>query len=162
DEVARHGSLTVNKSSSRRDYLLISGATRKQGGVMRMRAALMPGYKQPLRIDEISVPELGPGEVLIQVRATGMCRSDYQLIDGLLPSPAYIPVSPRPRSRGPRHSTGHRRSRVRRPVGRRSGGRERGLGLRNLPAVPWGQRTDLLRERSMDRLRAARRLRGVR
>ena len=28
------------------------------------------------------MPEIGPGEVLLKVGAAGMCRTDYQLIDG--------------------------------------------------------------------------------
>lgn len=61
---------------------------------MTMRAARMHGYKQPLRIDEVPVPEPGPGEVLIKVAATGMCRSDYQLIDGYFPSKLVFPYIP--------------------------------------------------------------------
>jgi propanol-preferring alcohol dehydrogenase len=49
---------------------------------MQMRAARMHGYNQPLQIDEVPVPEVGPNQVLIKVAATGMCRSDYQLVDG--------------------------------------------------------------------------------
>ncbi|OBJ54599.1 NAD(P)-dependent alcohol dehydrogenase [Mycobacterium sp. 1423905.2] len=47
-----------------------------------MRAARMHGYNQPLQIDEVSIPEPGRNQVLIKVAATGMCRSDYQLVDG--------------------------------------------------------------------------------
>lgn len=47
-----------------------------------MRAARMYGYKQPLKLEEIPVPEVGPDEVLVKVGAAGMCRTDYQLIDG--------------------------------------------------------------------------------
>lgn len=49
---------------------------------MSMRAARMHGYNQPLEIDEVPVPDVGRGQVLIKVAATGMCRSDYQLVDG--------------------------------------------------------------------------------
>jgi alcohol dehydrogenase, propanol-preferring len=47
-----------------------------------MLAARMHGYKQPLVIDEIKVPEISPEEVLVRVGGTGMCRSDVQLVDG--------------------------------------------------------------------------------
>lgn len=47
-----------------------------------MRAARMYGYKQPLRLEDIPVPEIGPDEVLIKVGGAGMCRTDYQLVDG--------------------------------------------------------------------------------
>jgi len=49
---------------------------------MKMRAARMHGYNRPLEIDEVPVPDLGRNQVLIKVAATGMCRSDYQLLDG--------------------------------------------------------------------------------
>lgn len=49
---------------------------------MKMRAARMHGYNQPLEIDEVPVPDVGRSQVLIKVAATGMCRSDYQLMDG--------------------------------------------------------------------------------
>lgn len=47
-----------------------------------MRAARMYGYKQPLRLEEIPVPSPGPEEVLVKVGGAGMCRTDFQLIDG--------------------------------------------------------------------------------
>jgi propanol-preferring alcohol dehydrogenase len=47
-----------------------------------MRAARMHGYNEPLRLEEIAVPDFGPDEVLVKVAAAGMCRSDYQLVDG--------------------------------------------------------------------------------
>lgn len=49
---------------------------------MKMRAARMYGYKQPLRLEEVPVPDVGPGEVLVKVGGAGMCRTDFQLIDG--------------------------------------------------------------------------------
>lgn len=49
---------------------------------MRMRAALMYGYHEPLRLEEVPVPDPAPDEVLVKVAACGMCRSDYQLLDG--------------------------------------------------------------------------------
>jgi propanol-preferring alcohol dehydrogenase len=42
----------------------------------------MYGYKQPLRLEDIPVPEPGPDEVLVKVGAAGMCRTDVQLVDG--------------------------------------------------------------------------------
>ncbi|AQT82955.1 alcohol dehydrogenase [Mycolicibacterium litorale] len=47
-----------------------------------MRAARMHDYHRPLEIDEVPVPEVGRNHVLVKVAATGMCRSDYQLLDG--------------------------------------------------------------------------------
>jgi alcohol dehydrogenase, propanol-preferring len=49
---------------------------------MKMRAARMHDYDKPLEIEEVDVPELGRNQVLLKVAACGMCRSDYQLLDG--------------------------------------------------------------------------------
>lgn len=49
---------------------------------MKMRAARMYAYKEPLRLEEVPVPAIGPEEVLVKVGGAGMCRTDFQLIDG--------------------------------------------------------------------------------
>lgn len=47
-----------------------------------MKAARMHEYGKPLVLEDIPVPEIAEDEVLVQVKACGMCRSDVQLIDG--------------------------------------------------------------------------------
>jgi alcohol dehydrogenase, propanol-preferring len=47
-----------------------------------MLAARMHAYKQPLVLEEVPVPQIGPDEVLVRVGGAGMCRSDVQLVDG--------------------------------------------------------------------------------
>lgn len=61
-----------------------------------MRAARMHGYKEPLRLEEIPVPDFGADEVLIKVAAAGMCRSDFQLVDGYFRDgiPMSFPITP--------------------------------------------------------------------
>ena len=49
---------------------------------MSMKAARIHDFRKPLEIDEVPIPEPGPGQVLLKVSAAGMCRSDYQLVDG--------------------------------------------------------------------------------
>ena len=63
---------------------------------MKMRAARMHGYDQPLEIEEVPVPDVGRNQVLLKVAATGMCRSDYQLMDGYFRSglPVEFPFIP--------------------------------------------------------------------
>ncbi|MCY1275740.1 NDMA-dependent alcohol dehydrogenase [compost metagenome] len=51
-----------------------------------LRAARMHGYKQPLVIVEVEVPDIFPTEVLVRVDAVGMCRTDFQLGDGYFTS----------------------------------------------------------------------------
>ncbi|MFB7505566.1 alcohol dehydrogenase catalytic domain-containing protein [Streptomyces broussonetiae] len=68
----------------------------------RMQAARMHGYKEPLRIEEVPVPEPGPDEILLMVAATGMCRSGYRLLDGYFegPFPVDLPYIPGPEVTG--------------------------------------------------------------
>jgi propanol-preferring alcohol dehydrogenase len=48
---------------------------------------------QPLRAADVSEPEPGPGEVLIEVLACGVCRTDLHIVDGELEHPA-LPLVP--------------------------------------------------------------------
>lgn len=47
-----------------------------------MRTARLHGYKQPLVLEDVPVPDVGQAEVLVKVGAAGMCRTDLQLVDG--------------------------------------------------------------------------------
>jgi S-(hydroxymethyl)glutathione dehydrogenase / alcohol dehydrogenase len=49
---------------------------------MRSRAAICVGPNRPLEIDEIEVAAPRQGEVLIEIKASGLCHTDYHLIDG--------------------------------------------------------------------------------
>jgi alcohol dehydrogenase, propanol-preferring len=42
---------------------------------------------RPLREADLPVPEAGPGQVLLRVRACGVCRTDLHIFDGELPDP---------------------------------------------------------------------------
>jgi alcohol dehydrogenase, propanol-preferring len=50
-----------------------------------MRAMVLDRPGTPLREDERPVPEPGPGQVLLRVRACGVCRTDLHVVDGELP-----------------------------------------------------------------------------
>lgn len=47
-----------------------------------MLAARMHGYKQPLVLEDVPKPEITSNQVLVRVEAAGMCRTDFQLVDG--------------------------------------------------------------------------------
>jgi len=47
-----------------------------------MRAALCETFGKPLALTDLPRPEPGPGEVLIRVKACGVCHSDLHLVDG--------------------------------------------------------------------------------
>jgi propanol-preferring alcohol dehydrogenase len=57
-----------------------------------MRALRFHGHDR-LRADDVALPEPAPGEVLVRVRACGVCRTDLHLVDGELPGPS-VPVVP--------------------------------------------------------------------
>ena len=52
-----------------------------------MRAMVLERQRQPLRAAELPDPEPGPGQVLISVRACGVCRTDLHIVDGDLTEP---------------------------------------------------------------------------
>jgi propanol-preferring alcohol dehydrogenase len=52
-----------------------------------MRAMLLDAPGRPLRPASVPVPSPGPGELLLRVRACGICRTDLHVADGELPGP---------------------------------------------------------------------------
>ncbi len=58
-----------------------------------MRAMLLDEPGRPLRLVALPIPEPQPGEVLVRVRACGVCRTDLHLVDGELPDPK-LPIIP--------------------------------------------------------------------
>ena len=53
----------------------------------QMRAMVLEESGSPLRLKEMSVPQPGPGELLIRVHACGVCRTDLHVLDGELAHP---------------------------------------------------------------------------
>jgi propanol-preferring alcohol dehydrogenase len=58
-----------------------------------MQAMLLPAPRETLRLATLPRPRPGAGQVLIAVRACGVCRTDLHLVDGELPDPK-LPVIP--------------------------------------------------------------------
>ena len=58
-----------------------------------MRAMLLHGPGQRLTLEHIDRPTPGPGQVLVEVEACAVCRTDLHLLDGELPDIPY-PVVP--------------------------------------------------------------------
>lgn len=59
----------------------------------KMRAMVLDKPGRPLTYREVPVPVPGPAEVLIKVRACGVCRTDLHVVDGELPDPK-LPIIP--------------------------------------------------------------------
>jgi propanol-preferring alcohol dehydrogenase len=49
--------------------------------------------RQPLRMADLPIPQPGPGQVLIRVRACAVCRTDLHVVDGELTQPK-LPLIP--------------------------------------------------------------------
>src|SRR5262245_10496337 len=53
----------------------------------KMRAMLMRSARTPLKAVEMDVPAPAEHQVLLQVRACGVCRTDLHILDGELDRP---------------------------------------------------------------------------
>ncbi|MBI5708924.1 MAG: alcohol dehydrogenase catalytic domain-containing protein, partial [Candidatus Eisenbacteria bacterium] len=58
-----------------------------------MRAMVLEVVRQPLKLRELPAPEPAAGQVLIEVRACAVCRTDLHVVDGELPNPK-LPLVP--------------------------------------------------------------------
>ena len=59
-----------------------------RAAVLHVVGAPQPyAQSQPLRIEEIDIARPGPGEVMVRVRAAGLCHSDLSVINGDRPRP---------------------------------------------------------------------------
>jgi alcohol dehydrogenase, propanol-preferring len=59
-----------------------------------MKAAVVRAFGRPLVIEDVPIPTPGPGEVLVRIRATGVCHTDLHAADGdwpVKPTPPFIP-----------------------------------------------------------------------
>jgi len=59
-----------------------------------MKAAVVRSFREPLVVEEIPVPAPGAGEVLVKIRATGVCHTDLHAADGDWPVKPTLPFVP--------------------------------------------------------------------
>lgn len=59
-----------------------------------MKAAVVRAFGQPLEIDELAVPEVPPGQVLVKVMASGVCHTDLHAAEGDWPVKPSLPFIP--------------------------------------------------------------------
>jgi propanol-preferring alcohol dehydrogenase len=52
-----------------------------------MKAMILEAAGQPLRLANLPIPQPGPGQVLLRVRACGVCHTDLHIVDGELSEP---------------------------------------------------------------------------
>src|SRR4051794_23224956 len=51
-----------------------------------MRAAVIESFDRPMRVKDVPEPRPAPGEVLIRVRAAGICGTDVKVAGGAIPN----------------------------------------------------------------------------
>ncbi len=59
-----------------------------------MKAAISKEFRKPLVIEEVPIPEPGPGEILVKYEASGVCHTDLHAVSGdwpVKPRPPFIP-----------------------------------------------------------------------
>lgn len=59
-----------------------------------MKAAVVREFRKPLVIEEVPVPEVGDGQILVRIAATGVCHTDLHAAHGdwpVKPKPPFIP-----------------------------------------------------------------------
>jgi propanol-preferring alcohol dehydrogenase len=84
-----------------------------------MKAALLYKLGEPLVVEDVPIPRIGPDEALVETRTCGICRTDLHIQEGL----AYVPRLP--------HVPGHEPAGVVVEIG--SGVRELAVGQRVVP-----------------------------
>jgi D-arabinose 1-dehydrogenase-like Zn-dependent alcohol dehydrogenase len=59
-----------------------------------MKAYRWYGKREKLKLEEIPIPTVGEKEVLIEIKAAGVCGTDLHFIHGDIPHPDKLPVTP--------------------------------------------------------------------
>ena len=113
---------------------------------LQYRAAVLHAAQTPMSIETITAAELKPNDVLVRIRAAGLCHTDLEVIEGSLRYPMPIVL-------------GHEAAGVVEEVG---AGRARRRGRRSCRAVvePALRPLLLLRPRRADPVRAISRRKG--
>lgn len=60
----------------------------------KMKAAVVHEFGRPLAIEEVDVPEVPPGQVLVKVAASGVCHTDLHAASGDWPVKPALPFIP--------------------------------------------------------------------
>lgn len=52
---------------------------------MKVQAAVLHNFKEDFKVEEVILREVRPGEVLIKLKASGICHSDLTVKQGGIP-----------------------------------------------------------------------------
>jgi alcohol dehydrogenase, propanol-preferring len=59
-----------------------------------MKAAVVHNFTAPLTVEEVPIPQPGPGEILVRIETSGLCHTDIHAAHGdwpVKPNPPFIP-----------------------------------------------------------------------
>lgn len=59
-----------------------------------MKAAVVNEFKKPLRIEDVPVPDPGPGQIVVKIEASGLCHTDIHAAHGDWPVKPKLPFIP--------------------------------------------------------------------
>lgn len=59
-----------------------------------MKAAVVRHLREPLTIEELPIPEIGPGQALVKIMSTGVCHTDLHALAGDWPVKPHAPFVP--------------------------------------------------------------------
>ena len=59
-----------------------------------MKAAVVRQLGEPLSIEEMPIPEVGPGQALVKIASTGVCHTDLHALAGDWPVKPHLPFVP--------------------------------------------------------------------
>ncbi|NDZ18398.1 alcohol dehydrogenase AdhP [Variovorax sp. WS11] len=62
--------------------------------MQKMKAAVVHAFGQALEIEEVPVPDVPPGQVLVKIAASGVCHTDLHAADGDWPVKPALPFIP--------------------------------------------------------------------
>jgi len=59
-----------------------------------MKAAVVHTFGKPLAIEEVAIPEVAPGKILVRIEASGVCHTDLHAAEGDWPVKPALPFIP--------------------------------------------------------------------
>ena len=63
------------------------GVLLSKGGWERMKAMVLREYQKPMKLEEVETPSVGEGDILLRVKACGICYTDLKIYRGEIPPP---------------------------------------------------------------------------
>ncbi|SDP36956.1 alcohol dehydrogenase, propanol-preferring [Nakamurella panacisegetis] len=77
-------------------YRLLENGNAVQSWIVEtiVKAAVVTGFESPLEIQELPIPDPGPGQVLVRIECSGLCHTDIHAAHGdwpVKPAPPFIP-----------------------------------------------------------------------